>query len=173
MTTTLEITAQEQIVEQINKAKKEFVTDGYTMSIGEIISMYRDGELVLHTDLDKNFEWNLTKQTSYIESIFIGFPLPAILVSQDEQGHWEVIDGYQRLSTIFQFVGKLKNAKGIEQVATALEAATFLPALKDMSWEKLPIELQLRFRRTPLDFKIIRVFSKSIDKHEIFKRLNA
>lgn len=41
------MTQTEPLSEQINKAKKEYVTDGYSMSIGEIVSMYKEGELIL------------------------------------------------------------------------------------------------------------------------------
>ena len=36
----------QQLIDEINQRKKEFITDGYPMSIGEIINMYKDGELI-------------------------------------------------------------------------------------------------------------------------------
>ena len=42
----------------------------------------------------------------------LNIPIPQIYVSQNEEGVWDVIDGVQRLSTIFQFMGILKDDEG-------------------------------------------------------------
>ena len=39
----------------------------------------------------------------------IGIPVPQIFVAQRRDGVWDVVDGLQRLSTIFQFVGILQD----------------------------------------------------------------
>ena len=33
----------------------------------------------------------------------LNIPIPSIFVSQNDEGVWDVIDGVQRLSTIFQY----------------------------------------------------------------------
>ena len=35
------------LAEEIQNARKKVVTDGYEMSLGEIINLYKDGELVI------------------------------------------------------------------------------------------------------------------------------
>ena len=78
------------------------------MSIGELISMYKEEEIIINPDFQRAFRWSITQQTRLIESILIGVPIPSIFVFQNEDGKWEVVDGVQRLSSIFQFVGVLK-----------------------------------------------------------------
>jgi hypothetical protein len=162
------------IIEEVNNAKKEFITDGYTMSIGEIISMYKDGELIIDPDFQRAFRWTLTQQTRLIESILIGVPLPSIFVYQNKEGKWEVVDGVQRLSTILQFAGVLlgKDNFGGHLSPTILEKTKNLPCLKDMTWKNLPIELQLDFKRTRIEVKIIKYLSDKNAKFEVFQRLN-
>jgi Protein of unknown function DUF262 len=171
---TGKIASESNIIEQVNNAKKEFITDGYTMSIGEIISMYREEELIIDADFQRAFRWSITQQTRLIESIIIGIPLPSIFVYQNKDGKWEVVDGVQRLSTILQFVGVLvgqdKNGKQIEP--TVLEETKNLSCLKEMSWKKLPVELQLDFKRTRIEVKIIKYLSDKNAKFEVFQRLN-
>lgn len=39
-----------------------------------------------------------------IESILMGIPLPLIYVKEDEKGVYLIVDGKQRLSTLFSFI---------------------------------------------------------------------
>jgi Protein of unknown function DUF262 len=163
------------IIEQVNNAKKEFITDGYTMSIGEIINLYKDGELIIDLDFQRAFRWSIVQQTKLIESILIGVPLPSIFVYQNKDGAWEVVDGVQRLSTILQFVGVLANkdsSKDEDVKPTVLEKTKNLPCLENMTWKELPIELQLDFKRTRIEVKIIKYLSDKNAKFDVFQRLN-
>ena len=99
------MTKHDQLLQEINKSKKEFVTDAYSMSIGELISMYKEDELIINPNFQRAFRWTLSQQSKLIESILIGVPLPSIFVYQNKNGKWEVVDGVQRISTILQFVG--------------------------------------------------------------------
>ncbi len=173
MTTITTPDIETGIIEQVNNAKKEFITDGYSMSIGELISMYREGEIIINPDFQRAFRWTLSQQTRLIESILMGVPLPSIFVYQNEDRKWEVVDGVQRLSTIFQFVGVLKDDKGEVLPATVLEKTKYLPFLEGMTWEALPYKLQLDFKRdSRIEVKIIRYLSDASAKFEVFQRLN-
>jgi hypothetical protein len=46
-----------QLEEQIAKARKEIAPDGYEMSIGEIINLYRAGELTINPEFQRLFRW--------------------------------------------------------------------------------------------------------------------
>ncbi len=82
--------------EEIDLAAREIVTDAYQMSIGELINLYRDGDLDLHPEFQRFFRWTRAQQSRLIESILIGLPLPSIFVYQRADGVWDVIDGLQR-----------------------------------------------------------------------------
>lgn len=166
---------EKEIISLVNDAKKEFITDGYSMSIGELISMYKDGEIIIDPDFQRAFRWSITQQTRFIESILIGVPVPSIFVFQNEDGKWEVVDGVQRLSTIFQFVGVLKgkDKDGEDLKPSVLEETKNLPFLKGMTWESLPQKLQIDFKReNRIEVKIIKYLSDKNAKFEVFQRLN-
>ena len=93
----------------LDDAKKAVKTDSYPMSIGELAGMYERGEIVLRPEYQRYFRWTEAQKSKLIESILIGLPLPSVFVSQDDEGNWEVVDGMQRLSTIFDFMGILKS----------------------------------------------------------------
>ncbi|WP_205351586.1 DUF262 domain-containing protein [Vibrio cholerae] len=98
---------------EIQKARKEIVSDGYDMSLGEIVNLYKENELKINPDFQRLFRWDVTRKTRFIESILLGIPIPPIFVFQDKDGNWELIDGLQRLSTILEFTGVLKDSKGL------------------------------------------------------------
>nr|WP_230944622.1 DUF262 domain-containing protein [Burkholderia stagnalis] len=75
------------------------------MSIGEILNLYKDKELDIHPEFQRVFRWGIQQKSRLIESLLLGIPLPSLYVSTNDLGVWEVIDGVQRLSTIFEFMG--------------------------------------------------------------------
>ena len=98
--------------QEIEEKASKIFRDSYQMSIGELLNLYRDGELDIHPEFQRVFRWNDFQKTKLIESIMLNIPIPPIFVSQNEKGIWDVVDGVQRLSTIFQFVGLLKDEEG-------------------------------------------------------------
>lgn len=166
------------LIEQINKKRREIKTDGYPMSISEWTSMYENGELDIHPEFQRFYRWTPAQKTGLIESILLGIPLPPIFVSQRDDGVWDVVDGLQRLSTIFQFFGILKDEKGKKVDALELQATKYLPALKNKKWDdvdstkSLPKELQLVIKRSKLATSIILKESDESAKYDLFQRLN-
>lgn len=167
------------LLEQINKKRKEIKTDGYPMSIGEWISMYESNELDIHPEFQRFYRWSLSQKSGLIESILLGIPLPPIFVSQREDGVWDVVDGLQRLSTIFQFAGILKDENNKTLPPLKLEKTKYLPALKGIQWENekdekhsLPKELQLLIKRSKISASIVLKESDETAKYDLFQRLN-
>src|SRR6516162_2660210 len=92
---------------EIEDAQRLVKTDAYTLSVGEIVNMYKDGELIINPDFQRLFRWEIGQKSKLIESILLGIPLPSIFVFEKEDAKWELIDGLQRVSTLLEFVGVL------------------------------------------------------------------
>ncbi|MBS1537691.1 MAG: DUF262 domain-containing protein [Bacteroidetes bacterium] len=164
---------QDKLLNEVLKGRQEYITDGYSMSIGEIASNYKEGEIDINPDFQRKFRWSDHLQTKLIESILIGVPLPSIFVYQNDKGIWEVVDGVQRISTILQFMGELKDENGAKLPASTLIKTKILPSLDGITWQSMPKEpLQLDFRRTKIEVKIIKSASHTNAKFEVFQRLN-
>src|SRR5258706_4800186 len=97
--------------EEIDKQRKEIRTDEYPMSIGELISLYSSKEIDIHPEFQRFFRWSEFQKSRLIESIFLTIPVPPIFVAQRKDGIWDVVDGLQRLSTIFELAGILRDEK--------------------------------------------------------------
>lgn len=165
---------QEEITARASKIYRE----AYQMSIGELINLYRDGEIDIHPEFQRVFRWSEYQKTKLIESIMLNIPIPSIFVSQNDDGVWDVIDGVQRLSTIFQFVGILKNENGEYLPELTLQKTDYLPSFAGVQWNnKIPElsftkEQQLFFKRARMDVIIMKKESDPTTKYELFQRLN-
>jgi hypothetical protein len=165
--------------DEIKRYSKEVHTTEMKMSIGEIINIYKDEEIIIRPEFQRLFKWDIYQKSRFIESILIGIPIPPIFVQQNDEGLWEVIDGLQRISTILQFVGELK-----EKRPEALVKTKFLPSLEGMYYKKFDDihesynksfskDVQLVFKRVPLNIVVIKRESESTTKYELFDRLNS
>ena len=163
---------------QVEEKRKEIHTDAYPMSIGEVINLYSEGDLDIHPEFQRIYRWNEVQKSRLIESILLGIPLPSFFVAQQEDGVWDVVDGLQRLSTIFSFLGIYKNENGERQPPLRLTATEYLPELEGKYWSDdlnencLSKELQRSFKREKIDLKIIKKESDEHTKYELFQRLN-
>jgi hypothetical protein len=163
---------------EIDKARAEIRTDGYPMSIGEWISLYERGEIDIHPEFQRFFRWSPQQKSRLIESVLLGIPIPEIFVAQREDGVWDVVDGLQRLSTIFQFVGILKDEAGTSVDPLTLEPTKYLPLLGGKRWEdsdktiSFTAAQQLLVKRSKIGVSIILKESDQASKYELFQRLN-
>lgn len=164
---------------QIEEKRKEIHTDAYPMSIGELINLYLDDELDIHPEFQRIYRWTDVQKSRLIESILLGIPLPSFFVAQRDDGVWDVVDGLQRLSTIFSFLGIYKSEDGQTEPPLILKGTEYLPALEGIAWSEetspdnfFTIDLQRAFKREKVDLKIIKKESDEQTKYELFQRLN-
>lgn len=166
--------------DEITAARQTVVTDGYDMSIGEVINLYKNEELVIAPAFQRLFRWEDERKTRFIESIILGIPFPPIFVHQDANGVWELIDGLQRLSTILQLTGDLKGERAAQLGPLILNGTKFLPSLSGKRWndtaegagDGLSTPIQLAIKRSRLRVEILQAGSSPTVKYELFQRLN-
>jgi uncharacterized protein with ParB-like and HNH nuclease domain len=168
------------LVEEVKAKAEEFRTDSYLMSVGEILSLYQDGELILSPYLQNRSTWTIEQKSRFIEIILLGFPLASICVYQrEEDGVWEIMDGYKRISTILEFVGELKDENGKTKPYLVLKGTKLLPNLEGFQWENaeneehnLPTPLRIEFKRGKMQ---VQIFQNDLDpkaKFTLFDHLN-
>lgn len=165
--------------DEIRKKSSEIYKEVYQMSIGELANLYKDHEIDVHPEFQRLYRWTDYQKTKLIESIMLNIPIPPIYVSQDENGVWDVIDGVQRLSTIFQFMGILKDDEENPVEPLILLGTKNLPSFENMQWERrgrpecsFTTEQKLEFKRSRIDVTILKKSSDSKAKYELFQRLN-
>ena len=174
--------------DEIDDAQRLVKTDAYQLSIGEVINMYKDEEFVINPDFQRLFRWEIGQKSKLLESLLLGIPVPPIFVFEKEDSTWELIDGLQRISTLLEFMGELKDpTTGQLKPPTALVATKYLPSLDKAVWEKseqiadIPVDdqnpltgpQQLAIKRSRLSVEILKRPSENTTKYDLFQRLNA
>lgn len=172
------------LLEEIEDASRTISTDSYEMSVGELMNMYRDGEIAINPEFQRLFRWDQGQKSRFIESLLLRIPIPPIFVFETDQGVWELIDGLQRISTILEFTGNLRDRKtGKPLPPSKLVGTTYLPSLNDVVWEitdssdksakSLPKPLQLGIKRARIGIQILEKKSDLASKYDLFQRLNS
>jgi len=175
------------LTEEINEAQRLVKTDAYQMSIGEVVNMYRDQEIIIDPEFQRLFRWDSGQKSRLFESILLGIPLPSIFVFEREDSRWELIDGLQRMSTVLEFMGLLRDPDGGVVPPSYLDATRYLPSLHNTVWERrpdvdglplneqneLPSDLKLAIRRARIAVEILKRPSDNNTKYDLFQRLNA
>ena len=119
--------------------------------------------------------WDITRKSRFIESIFLGFPIPQIVLASQEKkrGKFIVLDGKQRLLTILQFYGRSETPND----SFALKNLEFRPELNGLTHEKIQNDILLNSVLDALDNQTIRTTlirnwrTESL-LYKIFLRLN-
>ena len=170
---------------EIDKIRQQIRTDSYSMSIGEWISLYEKSEINVNPDFQRFFRWSNHQKSTFIESILVGIPIPPIFVSQRDDGIWDVVDGVQRLSTIYEFVGILKKDESEKDESennahpVALQKTIYLASLEGKKWDDpndrdnsfTPTQ-RLLIKRSKIAVNIVEKESDKMIKYELFQRLN-
>jgi len=192
-----------ELEQQIDQKAREIRTDGYSMSIGEVISLCIEGDIDIHPEFQRIFRWKGAQKSRLIESILLGIPIPPVFVSQRQDGVWDVIDGVQRLSTVLEFTGNYIDEHGNKLPGFQLESGEYLTEMDGFRWglsaevrqqdgvygdsgKETPESfgdpskervfgpvLQRDFKRAKLEFRIITKGSDSSAKYDLFQRLNS
>ncbi|MBK9420620.1 MAG: DUF262 domain-containing protein [Flavobacteriales bacterium] len=164
---------------EIETGRQDIYAEGYDMSFGELVSLYKNKELIVNPAYQRFFRWEISQKTRFIESIVLRIPVPPIFVFQKEDGVWELIDGLQRLSTVFEFMGILRKEEEKLYPPSVMEGTKLLPSLSGKQWEKeddeansLSSSLRIEIKRTRIRVEILQKGSTPNAKFELFQRLN-
>jgi len=165
--------------DEIETAKRSVNTDTVQITIGEMANMYGQKELDILPDFQRLFRWSDERKSNFVESILIGIPIPPVFVYETADGTWELIDGLQRISTVLEFMGVLRDVDTGDTRSCKLLRTKYLPSLEGVVWQvkeegdnALDKAFQLFFRRARIDFQILKHPSDQKTKFDLFQRLN-
>ncbi len=76
-------------------------------SIEVLFSWYEDGKIFVNRKYQRKLVWTLSEKQKFIDTILHLYPVPLFLLAEKESqnnNHYEIIDGMQRLEAIFSFL---------------------------------------------------------------------
>jgi len=162
-----------ELTSQLNEQKRKVDFDTYDLSVKEIVGMVEERIINVAPEYQRKFRWDGIRQSLFIESIFLGIPVPTLFTAANLDGKWELIDGVQRLSTLVHFCGNQKT-KEIIGLSTSLklEELLKLSTFNGFTFEKLPQSVQLQFLLRPIKVTTISDKSDYNVRFDLFERLN-
>ncbi len=114
---TLEI-EEEQQDEQEVLIEYDITTYPSDFTLSGLFKMWQNGDITI-PDYQREFVWSIKQSSLLIESFLIGLPVPPIFFYVDEENRNLVIDGQQRLLSVFYFLEGYfgsENEKGKRQI---------------------------------------------------------
>ncbi|MEM8527149.1 MAG: DUF262 domain-containing protein [Bacteroidota bacterium] len=114
-------------------------------------------------DYQRELVWKPLRQSKFIESLFLGVPVPPIFTSINTDGRQEIIDGSQRIRTISLFVKNQLRLRGLNN----------LDSLNGFKFKDLSESRQLKFELITVRFHVITDKAGLAIRADIFDRLNS
>lgn len=162
----------QEILNEARQYSRLFHTDTVTWSFNELREQYLDGLLNVRPEYQRGFIWNDTIKTKLIESFVMGLLIPPIFVHEYRDYKYDVIDGVQRVCTILEFLGALKDIDGKQLPNFIIGDCPYVKSLCKIDYTKLDKDNKRFFDR----FRIRVFFLKNVRDaqivKELFKRLN-
>ncbi|MEG8099551.1 DUF262 domain-containing protein [Candidatus Liberibacter brunswickensis] len=160
------------IEEQINSVRKttnyrileypiETIVGKFTKSV-DVIDKGACTEIYI-SNSHRNFIWDKTRQSKFIESLFMDLPIPYLfVVDVKNDGCLEILDGYQRIETLRRFVNNELKLQKLER----------LDKLNGWNFFDLTEPMKRIFNVHTL--RVVRLTYKCDDttRKDIFRRLN-
>lgn len=113
-------------------------------------------------DYQREHTWDLKKQSKFIESIFMGLPIPFAFFWQNADGRMEIVDGSQRLRTVRNYMDDKFKLKGL----------TTLPAANGFKFSDFSESRRLKFAETTIRAIILDNSTDAVTRTEMFARIN-
>lgn len=168
------VDAFEGLEEQLGLERKKVDVASISFSVRELVRMYEENELGIAPSYQRKFRWPKAVESAFVESLFLGLPVPPIFVATNADFQWEVVDGLQRISTLIHFIAEddASVSRIGRQESLALEGLEKLTQLNGVTYAKLPASIRRYFARQPLQVVALTDKSDRAVRFDLFERLN-
>ncbi|MEW8394484.1 MAG: DUF262 domain-containing protein [Candidatus Thiodiazotropha sp.] len=146
---------------------RKVVAQPYDLAVESLVDQIRNDTIFLkpiseRPSFQRRYVWTNTLASRLIESILLNVPIPPCYLSQNEDFELDVIDGQQRLFSIFRFLDN-------QFPLTSLEV---LVELNGLRFHQIQNMLQRKIKTHTLRCVLITNESHPEIKFDVFERLN-
>lgn len=146
---------------QIKEEQKQIDYDTKDFTIELLINKFKKKDFFI-PPYQRNFVWQAKNKTLFLESIFLGLPIPFMFFADCENGKQEVIDGAQRMQTLVEFYNNKLQLNGLKKL-TKLNGFYF----KDLSEAQ-----QRKFLNKVLRIIVLEEDTPNPARQDLFYRIN-
>ena len=132
-------------------------------SLRQVVDMIADGDIDLAPDFQRHYVWKSWQRSGLIESLLLGIPLPSFYFNEDDTGRLQVVDGVQRLTTIFRYV---------TDPTVKLGEVMYLHELEGQRFDDLAALFRRRLNGAQFVAHVIDPQTPYRVKFDIFRRIN-
>lgn len=131
--------------------------------VDQVVSRIRYGEIDLQPDFQRvRGIWDVKRKSRLIESLLLRIPIPVFYVAADHDEQWKVVDGVQRISTIY----------GYMEGEFTLAQMEYRREFGGKRYGELPRPMQRRISETQLVVNVIEPGTPPEVMFNIFRRIN-
>jgi hypothetical protein len=152
----------DSITNQITELRREVDYNTRDYAIDFLVAQFKDGEFFINPEYQRNFVWDTVRRCRFIESILLGYPIPFMFFSDNDDGRCDIVDGAQRTSTLEEFLNN-------DLVLSDLKKLT---ELNGFTFKQLPPPIQRKFSKTTLRIIALAEGTSLEVRQEIFDRIN-
>lgn len=145
---------------------------GADLSFRELIARYDDDELI-KPELQRHYVWDRVDASRFIDSILLGLPVPSIFLAKTPDEKLLIIDGYQRIMTVRDFVKGVFTDDNTQFILSNSERIN--ERWRGKSFAQLSDEEKRRIRNTTIHAIIFMQKHPEKDDtslYQIFERIN-
>lgn len=147
---------------QIKEQRSEINFDTRDYAIDFLVQQYRENEFYIPDEYQRQYIWEESDKTRFIESIFLGLPIPFMFFSDTDDGRCEIIDGAQRTQTLEEFMSNELKLSSMKKLTT----------LEGFSYDDIPDYFKRKFNKTTMRIIVLSDDTTVEVRKEIFNRIN-
>lgn len=153
--------------DEIPVRDRRVITQPYDLVVESLMEQIKGETIFLRPiserpNFQRRYVWSNNLASKLIESILLNVPIPPCYLSQNEEFELDVIDGQQRLFSIYRFLDNQFPLTGLE----------VLKELNQLRFHEIPIKLQRQLKTHTLRCILITNESHPEIKFDVFERLN-
>lgn len=144
-------------------------TRSQSESIETVLNRLKDGRVYIPDYQRDSGQWNIEKESLFVESVINNLTTPAFFFSETVGGKSEVVDGQQRLTTLQRFFRDALRLAPVEDVNYLIPASV---QYSGKIFSELSLDLQAVFLGYPLTIIYLPRSMNLSAKLEVFRRIN-
>ncbi len=168
ITTTNKMTNIDLVENEIFEHQKDVAYNTVQYPIDVLVAKFgkgneEDAEIYI-PEYQREFTWDIERQSKFIESIILGLPIPFIFVAEvkENNNRLEIVDGSQRIRTLWAFLNNKLQLIGLET----------LKNLNGFMYSDLHEARQRKFRNTPIRMVVLTDKANEQVRNDMFERIN-
>lgn len=142
-----------------NQKKIDYDTKDYTLEL--LINKFNAGDFFI-PKYQRNYIWKDKNKNLFLESIFLGLPIPFMFLADCSDGRQEIIDGAQRMQTVVDFFNNKIRLTGMEK----------LTKLNGFTYNDLSEAQKRKFKNKSLRVIVLEEDTPDSARQDLFYRIN-